>query len=136
MRVCLDHDLVFRIDGGDPRVALDHPFVGRHLRAFGARATTRAQTTGRATALRRMRREPRAERLRILREPRDPGGGLGGDIGLALERIGRPMPLQHCQRRQLQQVDPLRALGPCAAPMLRRIARQFDAIKRTHLAPN
>ena len=136
MRLRLDDDLMFRIDGGDTRVALDDAFVGRHLRALVVRAIAFAQAAGGAVPIRRMRREPLTQLLGILCEARGPRRGLGGDIGLKLRRIGLPVPLQHRRGGGLHLLGPLRELGPCAAPMLGRIARQLHPINREHLPPD
>ena len=77
-----------------------------------------AQPARRAAAILGMRREPFAQLLRILCEPSDPGGGLSRDIGLKLQRIGLPVPLQHRLRHLLQLLGALRELGRRAAPML------------------
>ena len=136
VRLRIDNDLVFRIDRRDARVPLDHAFVRGHLRALVVRAIALAQTARRATAIRRMRREPRAQLLCIAGEPCDPRGGLGGDIGLELQRVGCPVPVEHCLRGLLQFLGALRELGARPAPVLRRITRQFHAIDRKHLAPD
>ena len=101
MRLRDDDDLMFRIDGLYARVALDDALVGRHFRALVVRAIAFTEPTRRATAILRMRREPLAQLMRILRESRDPRRGLGRDIGLELQRIGLPVPLQHGLRRLL-----------------------------------
>ena len=50
MRLRLDDDLMFRIDGGDAGVALDDALRGRHLRALTVRLIVLTQSAGRTTA--------------------------------------------------------------------------------------
>ena len=114
---------MLRIHRGDAGVAVDDAFVGRHLCTLVVGAIAVAEPTRRATAIVAMRREPFAQLLRILRDPRDPRRGLGRDIGLELQRIALSVPLQHRPGGSLQLLGPLRELDARAAPMFRRIAR-------------
>ena len=95
-----------------------------------------AQAAGRASAILQMRREPLTQLLGILCEARDPRGGLRLDNGLELRRIGLSVPPQHRLGGGLPLLGPLRELGPCAAPMLGRVARQLHPINREHLPPD
>ena len=111
MRLRVDDELVFGIDRRHAGVALDDTLIGRHLRTIVVRVMAFAEPAGRATAILRMRREPRPQLLRILGKPRDP--------------VGR-----------LQLLRPLRELGARPTPMRGRVARQLDAVDREHPAPD
>ena len=97
MRLRVDNDLVFGIHRRHARVTVDDTLIGRHLRALVVRAMAFAEPASRATAMQMMRREPLAQLLRILRESRDPCGGLRRHIGFELQRIGRPVAVSRCR---------------------------------------
>ena len=58
MRLCLDDDLVFCIDGGNAGVALNHTLGGRHLGGFVVSAVAFANGTFAAFAIFGMGSQP------------------------------------------------------------------------------
>ena len=79
-------------------------------------------------------REPGAELRRVAGEPRDALRGLGVTIRFGRPRVFGAMAREHRRRRRFEFLRLAGKVGARATPVLRRVARQFHAIDREHLA--
>jgi hypothetical protein len=135
MRLRIDDDLMRRIDRRHTRIPLDHPFTLRHFRTVVVRAIALALGPFGPATLVGMRGQPRTHLVRIALSPFE---SMDRFLRwrLARRRIRRAMPLNHRARRQFQFGRLFFKVRPRPAPLLRRVARQFHAVDRRHLATN